>query len=530
MTQDQYDAIVIGGGHNGLVCGAYLARKGKRVCVLERRDIVGGAAVSEPVWPGFRVSTGAYTMALLQPRIIRDLELAREGFEVLVPTPMVHFYGRDRYLILHGDGERLHAELARYSRADAEAYPDYVQRMQAIGKVVSRMLWQIPPDPGSTKLGDRVRLARFAWQHRNLGDVFYDLYDLMTLSAHDWLARWFESDAVITAIGFYAACSGAATTLSVPGSAYILLRGFIRDNVTPAGPSGFVRGGMGSISEAIAAAGRRYGLEVRTGAEVEHVIVHDNRAQGVVLKNGTRLKARAVISNVPAKWLFGRLIDADELDAGFVRRIGRIRDRSAAFKINFALRRLPSFTGFDVHRSGFDYPTQLRIAPSTRYLEQSFDAAKYGRIADHPALVLTTPSVLDDTVAPPGRHLLHLFGQHVPYALDSGDWDAAARERLLKNVLATVTQYAPDFADCVVDYQLLSPRDLERHFRLPGGHVHHGELSADQILFNRPVHGSAAYSTPLKGLFQCGASVHPGGGVTGVPGHNAARVVLRALR
>ncbi|MES1926685.1 NAD(P)/FAD-dependent oxidoreductase [Salinisphaera sp. T31B1] len=529
MTDQQFDAVVVGGGHNGLVCGTYLARQGHKVCVLERRDIVGGAAVSEAVWPGYRVSTGAYTMALLQPRIIQELDLAREGFEVLVPPPMVHFYDRERYLVLHGDSERLHAELARYSRVDADAYPDYVQTMKAIGEVVSRMLWEIPPDPGSSKLSERVRLARFAWKNRNLGAVFYDVYELMTLSGYDWLKRWFVSDEVITALGFYVACSGAATTLSAPGSAYILLRGFIRDNTTAAGPSGFVRGGMGSISEAIAAAGRRHGLIIRTNAQVRNVILHDGRAQGVVLEDGSEIRARAVVSNVPSKLLFGSMVDAEALDADFTRRVGRIRDRSAAFKINFALRRLPSFTGFEPERSGFAYPAQLRIAPSTRYFEQSFDAAKYGRIAQNPALVLTTPSVVDDSVAPSGRHLMHVFGQHAPYALETGAWDDDARKRLYANAVDTITQYAPDFADCIDDCQVLSPHDIEQHFLLPGGHVHHGELSADQILFNRPVHGSAAYRTPVDGLFQCGASAHPGGGVTGVPGYNAARVVLKAL-
>ncbi|WP_087046363.1 phytoene desaturase family protein [Caballeronia ptereochthonis] len=526
---NRYDAVIIGAGHNGLVCGAYLARKGFKVCLLERREIAGGAAVSEPVWPGYRVSTASYTMALLQPRIIQELELAKYGYEIVVPSPMLHLYGDGRSLVLRAEGERLFADIARFSEADAEAYGKYRAHMTKLGKVVSEMLWEIPPDPADNALSARSRLLGFAWRFRDMGEQFYELYDVLTLSARDFLGRWFESDEMITAMGFYASCGGAATSICSPGSAYVLLRGFIRDHTTGAGPAGFVRGGMGAISEAIAASGKAHGMEVRCDAPVAEVLIDGERATGVRLASGERIEAGCVISNVATKVLFQQLVNAKHVAPEFLSRVARIRDRSTAFKVHLALNRLPTFKDFDAQAAGFAYPAQVRIAPSVEYLERAWDAAKYGGIAPHPALVVMTPSVVDPGVAPEGKHLISIFGQHAPYALREGTWNTQ-RERLCQIVLDTLAVHAPDIRECIDDAQVLSPADLERIFALPGGHVHHGELSADQIFFRRPVQGAADYRTPIKGLYQCGASVHPGGGVTGVPGHNAAQVVMRAER
>ncbi|KXU96146.1 oxidoreductase [Caballeronia megalochromosomata] len=528
MTK-RYDAVIIGAGHNGLVCGAYLARKGFRVCLLERRELAGGAAVSEAVWPGYRVSTASYTMALLQPRIIEELELAKYGYEIIVPPPMLHLYGEGRSLLFRADGERLRADIARFSQADADAYGKYRAHMTKLGKVVSEMLWETPPDPADHALAARSKLLGFAWRFRDLGEQFYDLYDVLTLSARDFLARWFESDEMITALGFYASCGGAATSICSPGSAYVLLRGFIRDHATSAGPAGFVRGGMGSISDAIAASGRAHGMEVRCDAPVAEVLIEGERATGVRLVSGERIEAGCVISNVATKVLFQQLVKAEHVAPEFLSRVAHIRDRSTAFKVHLALRRLPVFTDFDPDAAGFAYPAQVRIGPSVEYLERAWDAAKYGEISPHPPLVVMTPSAVDPSVAPAGKHLISIFGQHAPYALREGSWDTW-RERLYDIVLDTLAAHAPDIRDCIDDAQVLSPVDLERIFALPGGHVHHGELSADQIFFRRPVQGAADYRTPVRGLYQCGASVHPGGGVTGVPGHNAAQVVMRGER
>lgn len=526
MASTSYDAVIIGAGHNGLVCGAYLARKGMKVCVLERRSIIGGAAVSEAVWPGYRVSVASYTMALLQPRIIEQLELAKYGFEVIEPTPMMHFFGDGRTLTM-GSVDKLVANIRQFDSDDADAYGQYREHMINLGAIVSEMLWEIPPDPAARSLSERVRVLRFAYKYRNLGQGFHDLYEILTLSAYDYLSRWFRSDEMITALGFYTGCGGATTSLCSPGSAYVLLRGFIRDHTTKAGPAGFVRGGMGSISEAIAASGQAHGMEIRCDAAVDSVIVRDGTATGVRLQNGETISARMVVSNVATKVLFQELVHADAVPEEFLQRVNRIRDRSTAFKVNLAMKRLPTFRDFDATKAGFDYPTQARFAPSVEYMERAYDAAKYGYMAERPGLVMITPSKLDPTIAPEGKHLVSIFGQHVPYDLKGRSWDDVARDELYQNVLSTLSPHIPDIRECIDDAQVLSPVDLERIFKLPGGHVHHGELSMDQIFFRRPVQGAGDYRTPVKNLYQCSASVHPGGGVTGVPGHNAARVILQ---
>lgn len=527
MSSTAYDAVIIGAGHNGLVCGAYLARKGMKVCVLEKRHLVGGAAVSEAVWPGYRVSVASYTMALLQPRIIEQLELAKYGFEVIAPTPMVHFFGGGKTLVMGAHDRQLAADIGRFHPDDGPAYALYREHMTALGAVVRQMLWEIPPDPGSCTISDRLRLLRFAFKYRNIGQKFYDLYDVLTLSARDFLARWFKSDEMITALGFYAGCGGANTSLCSPGSAYVLLRGYIRDHTTTAGPAGFVRGGMGGISEAIAASGQAHGMEIRCNAPVDSIVLRDGAATGVRLSNGQTLSAGFVVSNVASKILFRQLLAQEAVSSDFLRRVDHIRDKSTAFKVNLAMKKLPTFKDFDPGSAGFDYPTQARFASSVSYLERAYDASKYGKISERPGLVMLTPSKLDPTVAPEGKHLVSVFGQHAPYDLDGRSWDEA-RDDLYATVLDTLAEHIPDIRACIDDAQVLSPADLERIFSLPGGHVHHGELSMDQIFFRRPVQGAADYRTPVKNLYQCGASVHPGGGVTGVPGHNAAQVILQS--
>ena len=521
---ERFDAVIVGGGHNGLVCGSYLAKAGQRVCVLERRPIVGGAAVTEELWPGYRLSTASYTQALLQPKIILDLDLKRHGYEVLKAPPMFMPLAGGDSLVFHDDLPRTQANIARFSRRDAEAYPRYRQFMQSLGAAIQPLLFEIAPDPGSRRLGDLLRLGRLAWRHRGLGDRVYDVYDVMTLSAYDFLARWFESDEMRAALGFYASGGGANSGIKSPGSAYVLMRGFIRDHTTAAGGAGFIRGGMGAISNAIAASGVAAGMIVRTGAEVTRVEVVDGRAVGVVLASGERIAARRVVANASAQTLYRRLVPAESLPPGFMQEVGNIRDESTVFKLNLALKRLPVFSGFDAQAQGFAYPAAVRIGPSTDYIERAFDASKYGDFSRRPVMTMITPSVLDDTIAPPGRHVMSVMGQHAPYTLRGRTW-ADARDELYRTTLETIEQFAPGFEDCIEHVQLLTPLDFEQVFDLPRGHVHHGELSADQIFFRRPVRKYGDHRTPIRGLFQCGASSHPGGGVTGVPGHNAARVI-----
>ena len=522
---ETFDAVIVGGGHNGLVCGSYLAKAGQRVCVLERRPFVGGAAVTEELWPGYRLSTASYTQALLQPKIILDLDLKRHGYEVLKAPPMFMPLEGGKSLVFHDDLTRTQANIAQFSHRDAEAYPRYRQFMQSLGAAIRPLLYEIAPDPGSRQLGDLLRLVQLAWRQRGLGDRIYDVYDVMTLSAFDFLARWFESDEMRASLGFYASGGGANSGIKSPGSAYVLMRGFIRENTTAAGGAGFIRGGMGTISNAIAASGIAAGMTVRTDAEVARVEVVDGRATGVVLASGERIGARRVVGNASAQTLFRKLVPADALPAGFLDEVANIRDESTVFKLNLALKRLPVFTGFDPQQQGFAYPAAVRIGPSTDYIERAFDASKYGDFSRRPVMTMITPSVVDDTIAPPGKHVMSLMGQHAPYTLRGRTW-AEARDELYRTTIETLELFAPGFEDCIEHVQLLTPLDFERIFDLPRGHVHHGELSADQIFFRRPVRKYGNHRTPIRGLFQCGASTHPGGGVTGVPGHNAARVIL----
>jgi phytoene dehydrogenase-like protein len=373
-----------------------------------------------------------------------------------------------------------------------------------------------------------LRLLRFAWRYRDIGERFYDVYDVMTLSAYDLLSRWFESEELKAALGFYAAGGGANSGMKSPGSAYVLLRGFVRDHETEAGGPGFVRGGMGRISNAIADSGRAHGMEVRTDAQVASIAIVKGRATGVVLKSGETVNGRTVIANANSQTTFLKLIDSAELPADFVRDVRKIRVESTSFKVHLGLRRLPTFRHFDAALQGFAYPAQVRIGPSVDYIEQAYDDSKYGRFSRRPVMTVMTPSVVDATVAPPGMHLISIFAQHAPYTLRGRNWDDA-RDELYETVLAALGEFAPDIRECIVHKQVLTPLDYERIFDLPHGHIHHGELSADQIFFRRPVRKYGGYDTPVADLYQCGASVHPGGGVTGVPGHNAAQVVLRRL-
>jgi phytoene dehydrogenase-like protein len=520
-----YDAVIVGGGHNGLVCGAYLSRAGKKVLVLERRHLVGGAAVTEELWPGYRLSTASYTMALLQPRVILDLELPRHGYKVLKPPPMFMPLEGGRCIVWHDDLARTCEQIAAISPRDAQAYPKYREHMKGLGHAFRELMFEAPPEHEPEGFAGAMQLAKLGWRHRGLSDRLYDLYDAMTLSAYDYLARWFESDEMRAALGFYAAGGGANSGIKSPGSAYVLLRGFIRDHTTEAGGAGFVQGGMGAISNAIAASGQAHGMQVRTDAPVARVVVENGRATGVVLESGERIDARIVISNASAQTLFRKLVDPKHLPAPFLDEVAHIRDESTVFKLNLALRDLPKFKGFDPTGHGFAYPAQVRIGPTTDYIERSFDPAKYGDFARRPVMTLITPSVLDTTVAPPGKHVMSIMGQHAPYHLRGRSWDEA-RGELRQATLDTLEEFAPGFTSTIEHEQLLTPVDFERIFDLPHGHVHHAELSADQVFFRRPVRHSAGYRTPVRGLFQCGASTHPGGGVTGLPGHNAAKAIL----
>lgn len=524
----RYDAVIVGGGHNGLVCGAYLARSGLKVCVLERRPMVGGGSVTEELWPGYKVSTAAHMMGLLQPKVILDLELQKFGYEILAMPPTVHQLEGGRYLVGWPEVRNLCAEIAKFSARDAQAYPAYHEHLRRVGPIMQRLLWEIPFDPTSRKPSDLKDLLLFAWRYRDIGGRFYDLYDLMTMSAYDYLSRWFESDAIKILLGYYpAGAAGQSVSIRTPGTAYFLLRAHLRDNNTPAGGTGLVRGGMGTISNAIMLSGKRYGLEVRTGAEVNTIIIRNGKAQGVALKSGEEIAAKAVISNADAKTTFLGLIEQSALPSDFAHHIRNFRATSTAFKIHLAVERLPAYPNIDAGTLGFAYPVQMRIAPSVDYMERAYDDVRQGRVSRRPYLTIMAPSVVDPGLAPPGCHILSIYGGHTPAAAKDGEDEKTAVREIVRE---TIAEYAPGFADAIRHEQILLPSDFERIFGLPGGHPHHGDLSLDQLFFRRPAPHYADYRSPVAGLFLCGASTHPGGGVTGVPGHNAARVVMRHFK
>ena len=524
---NRYDAVIVGGGHNGLVCGTYLAKAGLSVCVLERRPIIGGGCVTEELWPGYRVSTAAHLMGLLQPKVILDLELAKFGFEVLTPPPVFQPLADGRHIVLWPQPERFCAELAKFSARDAAAYPAYAAHLRRLGAVMQRLLWEIPPDPGSRRLADLKDLLLFAWRFRDVGGCFYDLYDLMTLSAFDYLARWFESDAARIALGYYpGGAAGQTVSIRTPGTAFLLLRAQLRDSDTPAGGTGLMRGGMGSIVDALVRSGQRFGLEVRANAEVRSILVRDGRARGVALASGEEIAGKIVIANADARRTFLSLLDPATLPAEFVRGIRDFRATSTAFKIHLAVDRLPRYPGFEAAAPGYAYPAQMRVAPSVDYLEAAYDDMRRGQIARQPYLTVLAASAVDATLAPPGKHVLSIYGGHVPFRPEGGTWEGK-RDDIFAAARSTLEQYAPGFAADILHTQILAPTDFEDIFGLPGGHPHHAEITLDQLFFRRPAAHYANYRSPVAALYLASASCHPGGAVTGVPGHNAARVILR---
>ncbi|MFN2544556.1 MAG: phytoene desaturase family protein [Actinomycetota bacterium] len=517
-----YDAIVVGGGHNGLVCAAYLARAGRRVAVLERRELVGGASVTEEVWPGYRVSTAAYVVSLLQPKIVRDLQLQRHGYHVYPLDPAYFLPFPDgRSLLVWDDARKAAREIATISPRDADAYLEYDRALAELVRVIRPLLLRRPPAidvRSAADVGELLRLAAHFFRYRKR---MARLVDLMTLSVSDFLDEWFEDDAVKGALcpgGVIGAWGGPKT----PGTAYVLLHHRMGEVSGLRGGWGFVRGGMGALSEAIAAAARAAGAEVRTNAEVRRVDVREGRAIGVTLADGTELRARVVVSGIHPRTTFLDHVGAEHLPPDAVREIERFRTRSPSAKVNVALSELPDFVARPGREPGPQHP-EFIINPSIDYLERAWDDCKYGRPSDHPMMDCVIPTTKDPSLAPDGQHVMTCFVQYVPY----GDVD---REAFGDRVIDTIAEYAPNVKGAVLHRQVLTPKDLEERFGLLGGNIFHGEMSLDQLFSMRPIPQASGYRTPLRGLYLCGSGTHPGGGVMGAPGHNAARVIAADLR
>ncbi|MBA2525485.1 MAG: NAD(P)/FAD-dependent oxidoreductase [Pyrinomonadaceae bacterium] len=524
---DRYDAIILGGGHNGLTCGAYLARAGLRTVVLERRPVIGGAAVTEEIIPGFRFSVFSYLMSLLHPKVIADFELRDHGFEVLPATDMFGPIPGGDHIVFSDSVEKTQKSFARFSRKDAEIYPEFDRYLMESVVILRKVLLETPPDPSCRDWKAFKQTAAFLWKYRRIRGKLYRLIDLFTMSADDYLSEWFESTHVKAVLAYYCGI-GTFVGPKSPGSAYVVTHHLMGEHAG-AGGWGFIRGGMGTITQAIAAYGRSKGLEIRTNADVIGIDTVEGKATGVTLADGSRIEAPVVASNVSAKLTFLKFLPRAALPAEFVRDVESYRTYSTAFKINIACDRLPAFTSFDAAACGFAYPTYTHIGPTIEYLERAYEDAKGGDWSRDPFVTVVTPSYVDNTISPPGKHVVHLFGGHAPYTLREGDW-ATRRADFAKNVLRVVDEHAPGFSDGIIGMQVLTPPDIEAIIGSPHGHIFHGELQVDQLFFARPAPHYADYRSPIRGLYQCGASAHPGGGVGGVVGHNAAREILKDLR
>ena len=522
----KYDAVIVGGGHNGLVTAAYLARAGRKALVLERREFVGGCSVTESLWPGYRVSSAAYLTSLLQERIVRELDLPRFGYRVDAKDPAFFSAFPDgRHFFMWQDRAKTLAEISKFSRRDAEVYPAYEDQVERISQVVEHLLLTTPPPFPPRGIGGLLEYVKLAGRLRGLPPRdMVALVKIFTQSAAEFLDEWFESDEVKVTLatdGVIGANGGPRS----PGTAYILLHHCMGGVAGHRGLWGFVRGGMGAVSEAIAGAARAAGAEIRTNAVVSKILVRGGRAYAVALEGGDEIETGAIASNADPKVTFLSLLDVRDLPPEFVDAIRHFRIEGTSCKINLALNGLPRFTAMP-ETPGPQHRATMHICPNIEYVERAWDDAKYGRPSARPLLELTIPTMYDPSLAPAGRHVMGIFLQYAPYTLREGTWDEL-REPFGDRVISLIDEYAPGFSSLIEHRQVLSPFDLERRFGITGGNIFHGEMSLDQMFVMRPVAGWARYRTPIDGLYLCGSGAHPGGGVMGAPGYNCAREMLK---
>ena len=520
----RYDAVVIGGGHNGLVCAAYLAKAGRKVVVLERRHVLGGAAVTEELYPGFQFSVCSYVVSLFRPSIIRDLALAEHGLEIIPLETAFSPQMGDRGLCRWSDAARTRREISRFSPRDAEIYPEFSLAMTKMAQFVRSIIDTRAPDPTSWNPAELLRLLRLGRELQRGGaeNVALNL-KLLTMSAVDFLDRWFESD-VLKAPMSVSGIIGTFLGVRSPGTAYVLLHHYMGEIDGAFRSWGYSKGGTGGISLACARAAESFGAEIRTQAGVERVLVENGRATGVVLASGDEIEAQAVISSCDPRLTFFGLVGRDHFDDEFVEGIERYKLRGSSGKVNLAVDRLPHFHG----RKGTEHLRgDIAIAPSIDYLERAYDQAKYGDFSERPYINVVIPSIMDPSVAPPGQHVISMFVQYAPYDIKEGaeNWPSK-REAFGDAVVDTLAEYCPGLKESILYRQVLTPWDLEQEFGLSEGNIFQGELSLEQLLFQRPAAGWAHYRTPIKNLWMCGSGTHPGGGLMGAPGQLAAFELL----
>ena len=529
MSAD-YDAVVIGGGHNGLTAAAYLARGGLRPLVLEARDVVGGAAVTEEIAPGYRCSTASYVVSLLRPEIVRDLDLERHGYQTIPLGASFTVFANGSYLLLNGDPDHDRAEVGKVSNRDYGAMVRFEAMLGAASDVLRGEMLKQPPSLSLGGIGDLLHVLKLGFAYRRMSaEEQHRTLQLFTTGAQDIFERWFDSDAVRCKYAS-AVTAGSFVDLEAAGSAINLLHLTMGDVGGVRGAWAFARGGMGAITQAMAASAREYGAEIRTNAPVEKVILRDGRAIGVRLEDGAEITARAVLANTDPKRTFLGLVGAENLDADFAADIAAYKMESASFRMTLALSGLPEYAARPGRTIGDEHLGTAVLMPEWREVKVLYGIARRGEIPEAPILDLTMPSAVDDSLAPEGCHVMTMLCQHYPYRLAGGrSWDDM-REAVADRIIERMALYIPNIKELVVGRKIYSPLDLERVFGLTGGDVYHGKLTLDQLFAMRPHPRAAGYATPIAGLYLCGAGAHPGGGVSGAPGHNAARRVLEDLR
>ena len=523
---NSYDAIIIGGGHNGLVCAAYLAKAGRKVLVLERRYVLGGAAVTEELYPGFKFSVCSYVVSLFRPHIIRELGLAKHGMELIPLESSFLPLPNGDSLCRWADSHETRREIARFSEKDAEVYPEFGMAMTKLSYFARDIIDSVAPDPASLNPAEIIKLLRLGKRFQSLGpDLIHLNMQLMTMSAVDFLDQWFESE-VLKAPMSVSGIIGTMLGVRSPGTAYVLLHHYMGDIDGAFRSWGFSKGGTGGVSLAVANSARAFGAEIRTEAPVDHILMQGGRAVGVVLPNGDEIRANTVVSAVDPHRTFLGLVGEKQLDPDFVTQLKRYKMRGSSGKVNLAVDRLPVFScrpNGTRHLRG-----DVAIAPSIDYLEKAYDQAKYGDFSERPYLNVVIPSLVDPSVAPPGKHIVSCFVQYAPYHIKEGaDYWPKRREAFGDAVVDTLAEYCPGLKESILFRQVLTPWDMEQEFGLTEGNIFHGELTAEQLLFQRPVAGWAKYRTPIKNLWMCGSGTHPGGGIMGAPGELAAKTMLK---
>jgi phytoene dehydrogenase-like protein len=524
MAQIQYDAIIIGGGHNGLVAAGYLARAGKKVVVLERRHIIGGATVTEEIIPGFKFTEFSYVVSLLRPEIIRDLKLPEHGLKILpLPSTFTPMDNGD-YLAGWDDHDLTRQEIYRHSPKDAEAYDEYGRRMARLAKAIKPILSMLPPDPTSLHPKDLMGLLKLGQFAGSLSEKeMYGLAKIMTQSAADMLEEWFETDALL---GTKCASGIIGTFLGPrsPSTAYVLLHHYMGEIDGAFRAWGFAKGGTGGIAEAIGSSARALGAEIRVNATAKQVIVKGGRAVGVALENGDEVHAKAVLSSADPFVTFLKLVEAKYLPEDLLHSVKKFRSRGSSGKVNIALSELPQFTALPgegaLHRGA------ISVSPSIDYIERAYDDAKYGRFARQPYVDMIIPSMIDPDMAPPGKHVMSCFVQYAPYDIEGG-WDDAKREAFGETVISTIERYAPNIRRAIIGKEVLTPADVESIAGITGGNIFHGELLLHQLFFMRPATRWSSFRTPLPGYYLAGSGAHPGGGIMGAPGKFAAELALK---